>query len=181
MDSFALKVHEKTVSAVSLSIVEGRIVDPDDPAEACNNPDVPQKQNIFYQYSTPLSILRKQASRAHSCNVTSETDFCTATLTHRQQVVSNLWTTMSKRKTVLHNPQDEVKTALEGCFLTCGTCMEGKWFLILKTSKLCGTLTRNNKRSQCNALAIIMKTFDLTRVGFNDATSYTVLQNYGQP
>ncbi|KAK3092024.1 hypothetical protein FSP39_024509, partial [Pinctada imbricata] len=107
--------------------IEERIVYPDDFTEACTNPDVPKQQDIYYRYSTPLNILRKQTNRTtHACNVTSGSSFCSETLSYRQTIVTSLWNTMSSRKTVLHNPQNEVKTALEGCFLACGTCMEGE-------------------------------------------------------
>ncbi|XP_062571748.1 uncharacterized protein LOC134233763 [Saccostrea cucullata] len=108
--------------------LQSRIVDPDDIREACLDPDVPQKQHIRYKYKEPKVIQRKRRRRrqtADSCVPTETTDFCTSTLKHRQQVVDDLWKTMSKDKHMYHEPASEAEDALKGCLLTCGTCLEG--------------------------------------------------------
>lgn len=109
---------------------ESRIVDPDDLKEACFEPAVPQRQHIRYKYKEPKAILRKRRRRrqtADACVPSDSTDFCTSTLKHRQAVVDELWTLMSKNKHIYHEPESEVEDALKGCLLACGTCLEGTY------------------------------------------------------
>lgn len=108
--------------------LQSRIVDPDDLKEACFEPAVPQRQHIRYKYKEPKAILRKRRRRrqtADACVPSDSTDFCTSTLKHRQAVVDELWTLMSKNKHIYHEPESEVEDALKGCLLACGTCLEG--------------------------------------------------------
>lgn len=113
---------------IYLNSTESRIVDPDDLKEACFEPAVPQRQHIRYKYKEPKAILRKRRRRrqtADACVPSDSTDFCTSTLKHRQAVVDELWTLMSKNKHIYHEPESEVEDALKGCLLACGTCLEG--------------------------------------------------------
>nr|XP_022317995.1 uncharacterized protein LOC111121142 [Crassostrea virginica] len=108
--------------------LQSRIVDPDDLKEACFEPDVPQRQHILYKYKEPKVIQRKRRRRRQTvdaCVPSDSTDFCTSTLKHRQAVVDELWTLMSKNKHIYHEPESEVEDALKGCLLACGTCLEG--------------------------------------------------------
>lgn len=103
-------------------------MDPDDLKEACFEPDVPQRQHILYKYKEPKVIQRKRRRRRQTvdaCVPSDSTDFCTSTLKHRQAVVDELWTLMSKNKHIYHEPESEVEDALKGCLLACGTCLEG--------------------------------------------------------
>lgn len=121
---------------ININSTESRIVDPDDLKEACFEPDVPQRQHIRYKYKEPKAILRKRRRRrqtADTCVPSDSTAFCTSTLKHRQAVVDELWTLMSKNKHIYHEPESEVEDALKGCLLACGTCLEGTrsgWYLI---------------------------------------------------
>lgn len=115
---------------IYLNSTESRIVDPDDLKEACFEPAVPQRQHIRYKYKEPKAILRKRRRRrqtADACVPSDSTDFCTSTLKHRQAVVDELWTLMSKNKHIYHEPESEVEDALKGCLLACGTCLEGTY------------------------------------------------------
>jgi len=102
-------------------------VDPDDIDEACSIAVVPKKPSSDYKYVEPEVNRRKRRRRRSTttkCVPSSTTDFCKSSKEHRETVVNELWNEMS-RKHIYHSPNSEVLEALKGCFLDCGTCLEG--------------------------------------------------------
>lgn len=103
--------------------IQNRIIDPDDFDEACNLAIVPKIQSFDYTYKLPEFVLRKRKRRAASnkCVPKSDTDFCLATTKHREAEVNEIWKEMNRK----HLYAKDMRTALEGCFGACGTCLEG--------------------------------------------------------
>ncbi|KAJ8313017.1 hypothetical protein KUTeg_010390 [Tegillarca granosa] len=102
--------------------IQNRIIDPDDFDEACNLAIVPMIQSFDYTYKLPEVVLRKRKRRAASnkCVPKSDTDFCLATTKHREAEVNEIWKEMNRK----HLYAKDMRTALEGCFGACGTCLE---------------------------------------------------------
>ncbi|XP_050391144.1 uncharacterized protein LOC126810218 [Patella vulgata] len=105
--------------------VQNRIVDPDNLEEACVQANHPGLQSPNFVHSHPSHVTRRRraAGDPDDCLPVSDTAFCKNTLVHRQTEVAHIWEEV-ERKWLYHN-RDEVKEALEGCFITCGTCLQG--------------------------------------------------------
>ncbi|ESO84934.1 hypothetical protein LOTGIDRAFT_235988 [Lottia gigantea] len=105
--------------------VDNRIVDPDNLERACilaNHPGL-QHADFNHEHTEHVKRRRRAAPEPDDCVPVSDTEFCTSTLKHRQTEVDHIWTELTRKW--LYRNETEVREALEGCFLACGTCLTG--------------------------------------------------------
>ncbi|XP_033757592.1 uncharacterized protein LOC117339972 [Pecten maximus] len=114
------------LSKLPIDIFRGRIVDPDDPVEACNLAVIPTKQSPTYLYQLPeiLNRRRKRSTPTDVCTPDDSTSFCVSTVSHRNTESELVWTDMN-RHYIYHQPSSELYDAIKGCLNECGTCLEG--------------------------------------------------------
>ena len=97
----------------------------------CNIDIVPLKQSPDYKYQLPELTKRKRRQAVQgACVPSSNTDHCTISKQAREAEVKKAWDEMSV-KYIYHKPESDVKAALGGCFLDCGTCLEGSSYLLV--------------------------------------------------
>lgn len=104
---------------------DGRIIDPDLPAEAEVLAEPPSRQSVVYRYTVPERVHRRRstATGATECQPKRDTPFCQLSERSRRQMVFTWWQEAVKK----HNYHDlnETKAAFDGCFGDCGTCLSG--------------------------------------------------------
>ncbi|XP_069124119.1 uncharacterized protein [Argopecten irradians] len=118
--------YDNFLETLHTAAIEGRIVDPDDPVEACNLAVIPLKQSPTYRYQLPeiLNRRRKRSAPNDVCTPDGSTAFCQSTVSHRNSEAELVWADMN-RHYIYHEPASELQEAIEGCFNDCGTCLEG--------------------------------------------------------
>ncbi|XP_021360002.1 uncharacterized protein LOC110454681 isoform X1 [Mizuhopecten yessoensis] len=118
--------YEDFLETLHTAAIEGRVVDPDDPVEACNLAVIPLKQSPTYLYKLPelVNRRRKRSTPTDVCTPNDSTDFCLSTVGHRNSEAALVWADMI-RQHLDHEPPSELQYAVRGCFSDCGTCLEG--------------------------------------------------------
>lgn len=106
-----------------LRAVEGRIVDPLNPTDACLRSVRPKKQGVDFSH---VSASSTEPASSNDCVPRADTAFCRQTAKHRKQQVDRIWVEV-KRKHLYHD-EDEVHQALQGCIGACATCKKGSFY-----------------------------------------------------
>ncbi|XP_060063958.1 uncharacterized protein LOC132544391 [Ylistrum balloti] len=118
--------YDNFLETLLTAAIEGRIVDPDDPEEACNLAVIPLKQSPTYQYQLPevINRRRKRSATPDVCTPDDSTSFCLSTVSNRNSEAELVWADINRHH-IYHEPSSELHDAVKGCFTDCGTCLEG--------------------------------------------------------